>query len=192
MLYPCSQTLRSLVSSKRVRRSIAFGLLVLSEIAFVQNGVAASPYEVQEGELLRDVQLKGVNTSSRRLSDYRGLPLVINVWASWCGPCRQEMSSLERLARSNQGRNFRVLGISTDDYFENAKMMVQRENISFPNYIDRELELEMMLGANKIPLTVLVDANGRVIKKIYGSRRWDSSQSIQEIESAIGQTKTLR
>ena len=76
---------------------------------------AATPGEVQIGEKLRDAAMLGLNGPIRRLSEFRGKPLIINVWASWCGPCKVEMASLERLAWHDLASRLRVIGISTDD-----------------------------------------------------------------------------
>ena len=82
---------------------------------------AKTPGEVGVGSVLREAPLQGLTGKSRLLSDYRGKPLVINVWASWCGPCREEMGSLEKLSRRYGGQQFNVIGISTDDYIDQAK-----------------------------------------------------------------------
>ncbi|MDE3010810.1 MAG: TlpA family protein disulfide reductase, partial [Pseudomonadota bacterium] len=63
----------------------------------------AAPGEVPIGGILPEATLQGLNGPPRKLSSFRGKPLVINVWASWCGPCRQEAASLERLAWSELG-----------------------------------------------------------------------------------------
>jgi thiol-disulfide isomerase/thioredoxin len=141
--------------------------------------------EVKIGQTLRDATMRGLNGPPRRLSEFRGRPLVINVWASWCGPCRQEMASLERLAWAETSVPFAIIGISTDDYPERAMQVLKATNATISHFVDRNLELESMLGASSIPLTVLVDANGRVIDKIYGARQWDSPDSRSRIRNAF-------
>lgn len=137
---------------------------------------------VQVGQRLRDATMRGLNGPSRALSSYRGRPLLINVWASWCPPCRAEMPSLERLAWSDFGQQMAVIGISTDDYVDRALAFLRRSNATLSHYIDRQLELEHMLGASHLPLTVLADAQGRVLLKVSGAREWDSPGSRQLIE----------
>ena len=147
--------------------------------------LAATPGEIPVGALLPEAQLNGLVGSPGKLSSFRGKPLLINVWASWCGPCRDEMGSIERLSRRYGGKTFNIIGISTDDDYAAAAKFVKVSGVSFPNFIDRNLVLENMLGANRLPLTVLVDAEGRVIKKISGSRAWDSPEAINLITQAF-------
>jgi len=142
---------------------------------------AGTPGEVPEGGYLREANMQGLNAQPRKLSEYRGKPLIINVWASWCGPCRAEMGSLDRLARRYGGKKFNVIGISTDDDRNAADEYVRQAKLSFANYIDSKVFLENMLGANTIPLTVLVDAQGRVLVKVRGAREWDSPQALKVI-----------
>ncbi len=148
--------------------------------------LAATPGEVPVGATLREAPLYGLTLDFRKLSDFRGKPLVINVWASWCGPCRDEMGSLDRLARRHNGRQFHIIGISTDDHADKAQRFVVGTGVSFDNYLDRGLALENMLGANRIPLTVLVDAKGRVLLKVYGAREWDSPENKALLAKTLG------
>jgi thiol-disulfide isomerase/thioredoxin len=165
--------------------------LVLSMLLLCAGGAfpmafAATPGEVGVGETLPGAIMQGLNGPSRSLAEFRGKPLLINVWASWCGPCRSEMASLERLAWMDLARSFNVIGISTDDYPDKAKAVLQATNATITHFIDANLRLENLLGASKIPLTVLVDADGRVLKKIYGARAWDDPQSLQLIADTFG------
>ncbi len=142
---------------------------------------AKTPGEVDVGSLLRDAPLYGFAGDFRKLSQLRGKPLIINVWASWCGPCRAEMGSLERLSRRFGGKQFNIIGVSTDDDASAAAAFLARSKVTFDNYLDRNLLLENMLGADTIPLTIFVDAHGRVLKKIHGSKEWDSAESMELI-----------
>src|SRR6202165_418108 len=109
-----------------VERSLCAFLLCLA----VANpgAIATTPAEVPVGGTLRDATLQGLNGPPRQLSEYRGRPLIINVWASWCGPCREEMASLERLAWRDRAQDFVIIGISTDDYADLAKGLLKSSN----------------------------------------------------------------
>jgi thiol-disulfide isomerase/thioredoxin len=147
--------------------------------------IAKTPGEVEVGATLRDAPMQGILGPSRLLSDYRGKPLIINVWASWCGPCREEMGSLQRLAKRHGGRQFNIIGISTDDYLDRAESFVKVHGTGFSNFIDTRLMLEHMLGAERLPLTLLVDAQGRVLAKYYGAKEWDSPPLLEAIGQAF-------
>jgi thiol-disulfide isomerase/thioredoxin len=160
--------------------------LLLCAIGVPPGAFAAPPVEVGVGERLRDARLQGLNGPPRTLSEFHGKPLIINVWASWCGPCRAEMASLDRLAWLEQARHFNIIGISTDDYPERARAWLRDSNATINQFIDTQLQMENMLGASRLPLTVLVGADGRVLNKIYGAREWDSPEALRLIEKAFG------
>jgi thiol-disulfide isomerase/thioredoxin len=168
----------------RIAAVLAAAWLVLCTLA-----QAATPGEVPVGGVLREAQMHGLNGPDRRLSQYRGKPLLINVWASWCGPCRMEMGSLERLAWNDQGKRFAVIGISTDDSEVAAKRYLQSANATLNHYLDHALELEHMLGADRLPLTLLVDGNGRVLGKYSGAREWDNAESARWLNSRLASKK---
>ena len=155
-------------------------LLSVSTTAF-----ASTPGEIKIGEHLPNAVLQGLAGKSSKFSDFRDKPLIINVWASWCGPCRQEMGSLERLSRRYGGKKLNVIGISTDDDAYAAAAFIKESKLTFNHYIDSNVRLENMLGANTIPLTILVDAHGRVLNKIRGSQAWDSPESLALIEKSF-------
>lgn len=142
---------------------------------------AGTPGEVKIGDYLRPTAMNGLNSRSKLLSDFQGKPLIINVWASWCGPCKAETGSLQRLAQRYNGKEFNLIGISTDDYRHRALDFIKQTEISFENFIDRKLLLENMLGANRIPLTIFVDANGRILEKVRGAREWDEPKIVEAI-----------
>ncbi len=147
----------------------------------------APPPLVAVGQVLPDAVMAGLNGPNRSLSSYRGRPLIINVWASWCSPCRKEAASLERLAWSEAGGRYTVIGISTDDYRNAALQWLKQSNATVSHYIDSapRWPLENMLGASSVPITVLVDAEGRVVARFQGARDWDSAESIRLIQRSF-------
>jgi len=161
-------------------------LLAACALAPAAPAGAGTPGEVAVGQRLRDATLQGLNGPPRALSAYRGRPLVINVWASWCGPCRAETASLERLAWSDAGSHFTIIGISTDDRPQAARAWLRQSNATLSHFIDEGLLMENMLGATHLPLTVLVDADGRVRDKVVGAREWDDAASVTLIARALG------
>jgi thiol-disulfide isomerase/thioredoxin len=165
-------------------KSLLVAILVWAAAAAA---LGKTPGEVDVGSALREVPMQGLMGPGRKLSAYRGKPLIINVWASYCGPCREEMGSLQRLAWRFGGREFNIIGVSTDDYVDRAENFLKITNTSgFANYIDQKLVLENMLGANRIPTTLLVDPNGKVLAKVVGTRQWDSPESLALISKHFG------
>ena len=161
-----------------------FPVLLLAS-AISTTAFADTPGEVKIGGYLREARLEGFDGKTRKFSDFSGKPLIINVWASWCGPCRSEMDSLQRLARRYGGKQFNVIGISTDDDGKAAAAFIKQSKITFENFLDSKVFLENMLGANTIPLTVLVDADGRVLEKAHGAYEWDSPEVVDAIGKAF-------
>ena len=153
---------------------------------------AAAPDEVPIGGVLRPAMMRGLNGPGRNLSDFRGRPLLINVWASWCGPCRAEMASLERLAWLDETKYFTIIGISTDDYVDKAQAALKESNATITHFIDENLVLEHMLGASTLPLTVLVDAQGHVLQKVLGAREWDSRDALEYIHATFEHAKSAQ
>lgn len=154
-------------------------------LAATTTTAAPAAPEVAIGQPLRAAQLDGLNGPSRPLSSYLGRPLLINVWASWCGPCRAETASLERLAWMDPARSYAIIGISTDDDAAAARAWLAASNATISHYIDHGLQLENMLGASHLPLTVLVDARGRVLERVYGAQEWDSGQALALVRTKL-------
>ena len=160
--------------------------LILLAGAIGTSGVAA-PVPMEVGQTVQDVKLRGLNGRDRRLKEFLGRPVLINVWASWCGPCREEMGSLERLAWRDQSKTVVVIGVSTDDSESAAKAYLRSSNATLNHYIDEGLAVENMLGANRLPLTVLINDKGKIVGKFYGARQWDQPEASHWIESGLRQ-----
>lgn len=158
-------------------------LLFFSLLSTLTSVVSAgTPGEVDVGGYLREATLHRFDGKKNSFSEYKGKPLLINVWASWCGPCRAEMGSLERLAARYNGKEFNMIGVSTDDNNLAAIAFIKQSGITFDNFHDRKRLLENMLGANTIPLTILVNEKGQILTKVRGAQEWDSPRIVTAIE----------
>jgi thiol-disulfide isomerase/thioredoxin len=169
-----------------LRRAVAAAAIAL--LLAVPGADAAAqdaPPPVPVGRALPDTVMSGLNGPSRPISSYRGKPLIVNVWASWCSPCRAEAASLERLAWGAAGSRYTVIGVSIDDYRDEALKWLKQSNATLSHYIDHKLKLEQMLGASSVPLTVLVDAQGRVVARYQGARQWDTAEAVKMIDRAF-------
>ncbi|AYF31181.1 alkyl hydroperoxide reductase [Micromonospora tulbaghiae] len=94
------------------------------------------------------------------LRDVKG-PAVINVWASWCPPCRKELPAFQRLSERADGR-FQVIGVNSRDSRGGAQSIGEDYGVDFPMLLDQGDAFQRALGRNAFPLTVLVDADGRI------------------------------
>jgi thiol-disulfide isomerase/thioredoxin/outer membrane lipoprotein-sorting protein len=125
-------------------------------------GVTMPPAPSVVGKMLPDVSLTGTDGKETKLSSLRGRALLIDVWATWCGPCLAWMPSLGRLEKEMRGTGLQVVSIDRDEAAETATHYLSLHGFQWPNYHDREGKLGKALGEGAIPLTLLVDAQGRI------------------------------
>ena len=109
-----------------------------------------------------DFALKSSTGENLRLSEYRGDVVMINFWATWCGPCRQEMPLLDELYGRYQRVGFNLLGVNIDDDSSRAMDMVRELGVSFPVLFDNRKEVSRMYDVDAMPVTILVDREGNV------------------------------
>ena len=97
-----------------------------------------------------------------RLSEYRGQVVLINFWASWCGPCRQEMPELEAIHRKYADLGFTVFGVNVEQDRAMADRVLRDIPVSFPILFDDDNRVSELYGVDAMPVTVLVDRGGAI------------------------------
>ena len=137
---------------RKLLASLALSVLAASSLA--ASGLAGQPAP--------DFALKSSTGENLRLSEYRGDVVMINFWATWCGPCRQEMPLLDELYTRYQRVGFNLLGVNIDDDSSRAMKMISELGVSFPVLFDARKEVSKLYDVDAMPVTVLVDREGNV------------------------------
>lgn len=137
------------------------------------------PRAVSTTEVLPSITLQQPDGRSINLADLKGKPLVLNAWASWCGPCRREMPLLVEAARTNPGIQFIFLNIS--DGPEAVKAFERELGLKIPNLVlDPEARLSDPLRIQGLPTTLFYDAEGRLINRHLGEIRAEALSALLE------------
>jgi peroxiredoxin len=120
-----------------------------------------------------------------RLSDFRGKVVLLNFWATWCVPCVLEMPAMERLHRRLAGRPFALLAVNQAEAREQVERFAREYRFSYPLLLDPIGEIGTHYGANRLPMSYIIDARGFVLRRAIGPREWDSPEAAQMFEQLM-------
>ena len=118
-----------------------------------------------------------------QLKDYRGKLVFLNFFATWCGPCREEMPGMERLFRAYRDKGLVVLAVNMEQGAKTVRPFVQELKLSFPVLLDAEGSVTHDYGIRALPVSFLVGRDGNLVWRAMGGREWDAP----EMQSYIGQ-----
>ena len=109
-----------------------------------------------------DFTLRTMGGPNLRLQEQRGRVVLVNFWATWCGPCRQEMPHLNRLYEKYRASGLVLLGVNVDDDTRNAADVAAKLHVSFPVLLDTDKKVSRLYDMSTMPSTVVIDREGRV------------------------------
>jgi cytochrome c biogenesis protein CcmG, thiol:disulfide interchange protein DsbE len=150
---------------------LAVGLAVIALVALLVYGVISSgPSRTLDSQIARGekpaapaLELTSLHDGAKRsLADYKGKVVVLNVWASWCGPCREESPLLQRWHQRMQSMGGTVLGVDTLDIKDDALGFIEKYKLTYPQLNDREGTAIKKLGTAQYPESFVVDQQGRL------------------------------
>jgi thiol-disulfide isomerase/thioredoxin len=151
-------------------------------------GGAAEAGRVGSARPMPDLRFVDGAGKPRSLADFRGRVILLNLWATWCVPCRKEMPALDRLQAALGGQGFEVVALSID---QGGIAAVKRfyEELEVRNlriYVDQNGDALGKLGSVGIPLTIFVDRDGRERWRVVGPREWDAPEAVRAITGHVG------
>ena len=148
-------------------------------------GLAAPAAAVTIQDSAPDFTLKSLEGSNLRLEEYRGQVVLINFWASWCGPCRQEMPLLDRLHQRYVDTGFAVLGVNVEGEEAPARELIDKIPVTFPVLIDEGQLVSELYKLEAMPSTVVVDRDG-VVRYIHrGYKPGDEAKYVEVVKELI-------
>ncbi len=133
---------------------------------------------VEAGTVAPDFTLPLMNGGNVSLSDYRGKVVLLNIWATWCNPCREEMPSMNQFYQNMKGKPFEILAASIDTRGStDVEPFVKQLGLTFPVLLDSNKQVNGMYQATGVPESFIIDKNGIVRDHILGPVNWTSSQA---------------
>jgi len=133
-----------------------------------------------------ELRLQDLGGREHRLADYRGKVVLVNFWATWCAPCRDEMPSIGRLRQSLEGRPFEVLAVNLGEPVSRIEKFRAQVPMDFPVLLDTDTATARAWKARFLPATYLVDAEGRVRYAHYGELDWAGPEARAKVLELLG------
>ncbi len=114
-----------------------------------------------------------------------GKVVLLNFWATWCGPCKEEMPSLDRLRRRLDPRHFAVLTVTADRQHDSIRTFLTGLGVSLPVLFDEDQEVSRSFMVRGLPTTVLIGPDGRLAGRAVGPRAWDSPEAVALLQDLL-------
>jgi thiol-disulfide isomerase/thioredoxin len=170
----------------RLLRLAALAALIISLPAAAFNFAPTGPKPVPE---LTFFDAAG---NEVRLADFQGEVVVLNLWATWCAPCRREMPSLDRLQAADGGDGLEVIALSLDrgDVAKIREFFEELGISSLAIYQDPQARAGRELGAPGLPTTIVIDRAGQEVGRLLGPAEWDSDEAFAVIDSILRTSST--
>ena len=162
------------------RRNIR--LVVLGAIASWIAACQDTPPPVPQLELLPSTTLSRLDGALVTAFPPTGKFTVINIWATWCPPCRRELPSLQQLAQLLDSERFAVEGVALDTDLRVVREYLTDQNVTFARYAASDPDaLSSLWGIKNVPATLLVNEQGRVVERVVGERVWHTQEQVDRL-----------
>jgi cytochrome c biogenesis protein CcmG/thiol:disulfide interchange protein DsbE len=141
---------------------------------------------LQLGQPAPDFSFPDLDGKEVSLSDFRGKVVLVNIWATWCPTCRDEMPSMQKLYERFKGRDFEILAVSIDaDGRKAVAPFVQQMNLTFPALLDPNEKIRSLYAITGVPESFVIDKNGILVDRVIGPLDWASAKVFTFFESLL-------
>ncbi|MBU5636035.1 TlpA family protein disulfide reductase [Geomonas sp. Red69] len=168
-----------------MKRLIA-ALLLIAALAAAGCAKKAAEAPAVEGNPAPDFTLKDLSGKPVQLSTLKGKLVLVNFWATWCPPCREEIPSMVKLNQAMQGKNFQMLAVSIDEGGKTAvEDFFKRGGVTLPALLDTDGQVARRYGTTGVPETFVVDPKGVIRKKVVGGLDWSHPEVMQALQQLM-------
>ena len=154
------------------------GAIVVVLAAALTLGIKLSPqiFPVEVGSKAPDFQATTLaDGKAKTLADYKGQVVLLNVWATWCAPCRVEITSIEHLYQQLGPEGLKVVAVSIDEAGpEVVREFARERNVSFEILLNPSRTIERIYQTTGVPESFVLNRDGRIVKKVIGATEWDA------------------
>lgn len=134
---------------------------------------------------IADLRFSDPSGKPTSLQEFRGQVILLNLWATWCPPCREEMPALDRLNARLGGKKFAVVTLALDSHVKVEAFLRQIKATTLKGYTDTQGQAMTLLGVSALPTTLLIDVQGREIGRLSGAAAWDEKPALDLIQAHL-------
>ena len=167
-------------------------LLLITVLAGTVGGIMAEPAPkrelltpVPEVPLARNFDLPDMDGKRHKLSDYRGKVVIVNFWATWCPPCREELPSMNRAWARLQQAGVMMLAVNVGESEDVIFPFMADYPIEFPVLLDQDGEIINRWPVRGLPTTFVIDPDGRLVYQAIGGREWDDPELLDLVRALV-------
>jgi len=169
-----------------------FAALMLALAAASLDAAAESQLKPWEGAPRLPLAGAALDGRSLDLKGMQGRVVLVNFWAIWCEPCRDEMPAIVRLQEKLKGKPFGVLAVNYGESKERVAEFLQRQRFTLPVLLDPDKQAAETWNAKGLPMTFLVDADGRVRYWVFGEKDWSAGEALALVEKLVSEAPRAR
>lgn len=166
---------------------IGLAILLATVLAWPLTGVLAKEEQtltaIPDRPLAPDFALQDPEGHTQRLADYRGKPVILHFWATWCPPCREEMPSMQRAHEALKADGIAVIAVNVGEDLETIDQFLEDEPVDFALPMDTDSKVAPRYPMRGLPATFVIDPQGRLAFSAMGSRAWDDPRLLDQVRA---------